>query len=187
MLEPIVPKIVNDKWYQSILPHLTLRLTILPVIIPPYWDQMMTVISYNDYPSMIRYQESHVYNNMFEVRATSIPHVGQGVYVRHGVRVPVGTQLLFWGAIGHMFNPCLKHYEEGRQISLDDCPYPARFFTHPGCLARFVNNAISPLSNIPNCMLWLDQSNRQISLFLRTTKIIYGDGTENAQLLFKYS
>ena len=191
-LQTIVPKIANDTWYQNILPHLSLRTITPPVVLPNYWDDMMRLVTPNDYPSMVRYQESHVYNNMFEVRATPFSCVGQGVYVRNGVQVLAGTLLYFWGAIGHRSNQCLKSFDEGRQIELKTGHYPTRFIIHPGCLAGFVNDSKSPLSRKPNCVLRfnpqnsLDYYNPHTAIFLYINRTVYGDGTERAQLLFRY-
>ena len=193
LLQTIVPKIANDTWYKNILPHLSLRIITPPVVLPNYWDDMMRIVSPNDYPSMLRYQESHEYNNMFEVRATPIPYVGQGVYVKYGKRVPAGTLLSFWGAIGNTRNPCLRDFDEGRQIELMTGHYRTRFIIHPACLAGFVNDAKSPLSRKPNCVIWYNRERRSkdyynppTAIYLCIDDTIYGDGTEGAQLLFKY-
>ncbi len=185
----MIPFISSDKWYQSLLPHISIRRGTPLIILPDYWKHMMHLT----YTSMIKYQQSTIHHDLFEVRATPYENVGQGLYVRNGMVVPSGHVIEFWGMLAPLYNPCLARAFVSRQIPLPFHPhFPARFFTHPACLAGFVNSTTGSIvfSDKPNCILLFDESNVSSSpcymLVLKTTRRIVGDGTESSQLLFTY-
>ncbi len=182
----VIPIISKDKWYQSLLPHLSFRRGTPPIILPQYWKSMM------ESTDIIKFQQS-IHHDVFEVRATPHKSVGRGLYVRNGETVRSGFIIMFWGAIAPFHNPCLESLYTSRQIPLPFHPhFPARFFIHPDCLAGFINDSAGStfLSDRPNCRLYFDEfkafdSNTYIP-YIEITRDIAGDGTEASQLLFKY-
>ena len=195
-LSDVIPIISRDKWYQSLLPHLSFRRGTPPIILPPYWKSMMNSTSTLDdtlsTQSIIEFQQS-IHHDLFEVRDTPHETVGRGLYVRKGKAVRSGYIIMFWGAIAPFHNPCLDALYRSRQIPLPFHPnFPARFFTHPACLAGFINDSAGStvLSDKPNCRLYFDEfhafDSHTYIPYIQTTRDLAGDDTEASQLLFDY-
>jgi hypothetical protein len=153
------------------------------------------------YELMREWELHHYYHDVIVVKPTPFHKAGMGVYVREGKNIPEGFILPFWGVAGHLYNRCIAHIDRGRQVQIENGDKePIRFFTHPACVAGFVNSTGGCFSNIANCILYFNYEypsfDRRLSthyfihpdsfLFIKTTKAIIGDGTEDSQLLFEY-
>ena len=201
-IDPLVLSLIRqDVWFKQFEEHLLIRTTTPPLIYFPFYPDMIhDVGNPNRHLLMTQYELSHYYHDKLEVRPTPFLTVGSGVYVRKGVTLPKGFILPFWGVVGHLYNRCIANLHLNRQIQIENSDKePIRFFTHPSCVAGFVNSTSPPLPTSPNCVLWFnydyhksfDRTYHYVHpssfLFLKTTKPITGDGSESSQLLFTYS
>jgi hypothetical protein len=193
----------QDAWFQPFENHLFSRLTTPSLIYFPFYPDMIHEIGNpNRHLLITQYELQHYYNNNLEIRPTPFRTVGKGVYVRKGVTLPKGYVIPFWGVVGHLYNRCIAHLYIDRQVQIEHSDKePIRFFTHPSCVAGFINSASPPLSTSPNCVLLFNYDYPSLDLsilpyhfihpssflYLQTTKPITGDGSENSQLLFQYS
>ena len=206
LIDPRVFSLIRqDAWFQNFESHLLPRTTTPSLIYFPFYPDMIRdseVGNPNRHLLITHYELQHFYNNYLEIRPTPFRTAGKGVYVRKGVTLPKNFVIPFWGVVGHLYNRCISNLFIDRQVQIENSDKePIRFFTHPSCVAGYVNSASPPLSTSPNCMLWFNYDYPSLDLgfrpyhfihpssflYLKTTKSITGDGSEESQLLFQYS
>lgn len=187
----------RDIWITNILfsrkydiPRL---LSIHPVILPPFWDRMISTIHTRelDYEAMLVYQLKYVYNGQLELKVVADhPEVGRGIFVAPHCSLPRGFRLSFWGVIGYQRDEQLDRDTTEHNIHLAKIPEAGidkpLYAIHPACVAGFVNDARKPLPTSPNCKLWQREYTFRDEwdgfVYLETTRAV-GAGE---QVLFRY-